>query len=85
MRVRKVVQAEQEVSIEIGWEDIHEALVEAKEEMERDPERRNAVTCLLNYVAQVLKAVSDDQIKAMQSGPRDIVRLFLESQAKRYQ
>jgi hypothetical protein len=85
MRIQKVVQAEQEVSIEIGWEDISEAIGEAVHEMQLDPTRRNALTYLLNQVGTVLKAITDLQIQQMQSGPRKIVQAFLSEQAKRYE
>jgi uncharacterized membrane protein len=85
MRIRKRVELEGEVDIQINVEDVADAIHEAAAELQRDPERRNAVTNLLNTCAMVLKAITDQQIREMFPAPRSITRDFLEQQAKRYE
>jgi hypothetical protein len=86
VRIRKLVQTEQEVTINIEVSDICDALSEAaQEEIEANPGTTAPAKFLLNNVARALKAVSAEHIRRMEPTPRKMVREFLTEQAKRYE
>lgn len=88
MRIRKIVQTEQEISIDIGIDDIAEALLEtfkdAKHNPGCDPPKTNQVTWALSHVGQFLRALTDDQISMLNAHQRQLVVEFLTEQAKRF-
>ncbi len=74
MVVKKWITVETEVSVHISEEDVADALNDTEGSWSR----------ALNNCATLLKSVSDEKIKAMTDGQRDIVALFLRKEAERY-
>lgn len=75
MRVMATVERH-DVSVEIGPEEIADALLDCPNEK---------CTWVLSAVAQVLRAISDRQIhEQMNDAQRRIAHEFLADQAKRY-
>ncbi len=77
MRVKAWVELAEEKEIEIGIDDISSAIYDAAEPSA-------SLSLLLNTVAQVLKAASDEQIAKLSSHARETVTHFLNEQAARY-
>jgi hypothetical protein len=88
MRVSKWVDMGQEVDIDIGVDDISEALSEAFANVNETPfdERPNAatVTRALNHIGGFLRGFKDEHLAMLTEAQRKVVGNFLLEQANRF-
>ncbi len=79
MRVKKWIEVETEVTVEIDSEDIRSALLEDKVETDSQAKR------LLNRVATALDAITPEIIAGMGEPARKVINAFLVKHAARYE
>ena len=77
MRIKKWIDIEQEIDVDISVEDITVALAE-------DPDTTTRIMNGLNQAAEFMKGISDEMIGEMRVAQRIIIGQFLEKQADRY-
>jgi hypothetical protein len=87
MRIRKRVEVEADVNLEIGVSDVAEAMHEAFAEANQgaDPPPMAAIKYALNDIAIFLKGMSAENIAKLTPEAREIVRAFLTEQATRFE
>lgn len=77
MRIRKFIDIQQEIEIDLSAEDIMLVL-------DRDGDSERHMLRCLNEVACFLNAISDKQIKSMNASQKKAIHEFLFSQSMRY-
>ena len=80
MRVTKFVEMSQEVTVDIGREEIQCALAEAF----NDVEGARALLGAINTCAQFLRAITDERLAEMTVSQRKLISEFLADQAARF-
>lgn len=89
MRIEKWVDFGQEVTVEIGVEDVRGALAEAFANVTNDrlgeekPTARDVMRCF-NLIATFLVALTDEQIGMLNDAQQRIIREYLLRQGARY-
>lgn len=90
MKVGKWVDFGQEVEVEISSEDVRTALAEAfartqPEPLDDEQPDIRHVKILLNDIAKVLNALTDEQVQALEMPTREMCARFLRKQAARFE
>jgi hypothetical protein len=89
MKVQKWVDFGQDVTVDIGLDDVRAAIAEAFEVVTRDRfeesgPNRNDVLIAIDSLGKFLKALTDAQIALLSDEQRKVVSNFLTEQSKRF-
>jgi hypothetical protein len=89
MKIRKWIDASQEIEVDIGADDIRAALAEACGVVNRtrpgDGPSRQDILIALNNIGAFLRAITDNQISMLTFGQRSTVWKFLREHSERFQ
>jgi len=80
MKVNVWVRLDHETEADVELEDV----VAMIEEAANDKQNGGRVVAVLNRIAQVLKAMNQNQIDKLNGGPRKVIASFLREQASRF-
>jgi len=89
MKVRKWVDMGQEVTIEIGVDDVRAALAEAfavvtEDRLGEPRPNRAEIAMTFNSIGTFLRAITDEQIGILNPQQRELICKFLTEQAARF-